>query len=512
MAVRPPVSLDDARGFAQLFEELTKDACVFRSDRLITPNADVVGNILEYMQHTLLSREQLEYCWRRSGVRGQALELDKAGFVTCLCLALLGKQGYIVPDAVPADIQQAAQSVSANVLHFHAGASQLQCTPPPAAVPATAPQAQRMRVDCGTADTIVKLRRTPTANAFLTGASVAHGDEVMLLGTTARAPSDAFSVGVPSDAFVRVSLNNGTEGWLKAKYLRGMSQPASSATSGTMRRHDSSAARPQPSSQRQRVATDCSASGGGSSSGRATVQQRQSRPKYNDPVKVVSGEHEGRYGRICHDAQGHCPYKVRFHDGVAPGWLGETQVEKVSEQEKTRGQQAEKAKAKAANRPNVTDPIKVVSGEHEGRYGRICHDAQDNCPYKVHFHDGEVSDWLGEDDVEKVSEQEKTRGQQAEKGNARGRQQAGASSSSQVASSSTDRNLLMPSHWIQKFAGQHGFAVFHIDCRQQAQLWQAMKKIMHVPDPQNLGWGSALPVLVPTWRHSPVELGSLLSA
>ena len=62
-------------------------------------------------------------------------------------------------------------------------------------------------------------------------------------------------------------------------------------------------------------------------------------------------------------------------------------------------------------RPTTGDPVKVTSGEHDGRYGRVVEDDHDHKPFKVRFFDGSVSKWLQEDAVEKVTEPEKSRAQ-----------------------------------------------------------------------------------------------------
>uniref|UniRef100_A0A7S4B746 Poly [ADP-ribose] polymerase n=1 Tax=Chrysotila carterae TaxID=13221 RepID=A0A7S4B746_CHRCT len=140
-------------------------------------------------------------------------------------------------------------------------------------------------------------------------------------------------------------------------------------------------------------------------------------------------------------------------------------------------------------RLSKTDAVKVMSGEHAGRYGRISEDAQGDEPYRVRFYDGTVSEWMAEDSVCKVSEDEKTRGQQAEKDKADSRQRAEAGLLSHASNASGDPCVVnFPSYWQSKNAGAHGFLVFNIR-RQQSKLFQALKRMMHVPDPLNLGKG-----------------------
>ena len=68
----------------------------------------------------------------------------------------------------------------------------------------------------------------------------------------------------------------------------------------------------------------------------------------------------------------------------------------------------------ASSRPTAGNPVKVLRGEHEGRYGRITTDHHDSIPYKVRFYDGSFSSWLAEDAVKKVSEDEKSEAQAKE--------------------------------------------------------------------------------------------------
>jgi len=137
-----------------------------------------------------------------------------------------------------------------------------------------------------------------------------------------------------------------------------------------------------------------------------------------------------------------------------------------------------------SSRPTTNDPIKVLRGEHEGRYARISTDRQGSKPYKVRFYDGLVSGWLAERDVEKVSEQEKTHEQSREKGAAGEDDGKGRTAGPAVASLG-----VTPSYWVGKYAGQHGFALFHINPNSSLRLWSALEKIMCVPDPHNLGVG-----------------------
>ena len=156
----------------------------------------------------------------------------------------------------------------------------------------------------------------------------------------------------------------------------------------------------------------------------------------------------------------------------------------------------------ASYRPTTGDPVKVLRGEHEGRYGRLTKDDHDSTPYKVRFYDGAVSGWLAEDAVEKVSEQEKSRAQAREKQAAEAEQEDDdlrprrdakkrahkhAAASQQLAPASQPALGNVPEYWEGRYAGEHGFAMFLID--PSSNLWGALNTVMRVPDPNNLGVG-----------------------
>lgn len=227
MAAPLSVSLAHATQFAEFFDRLS-EGVRFGAPRVITPSQHVVTALMEYTKKRLPSKT-LERCWLMSGARGQDAGLDKAGFVACLCLALMVDQGHSLPDAVPAHILEVAQLVSTNCVGFafQAGTSQQQPTPPPDVPPAAC-----------------------------------------------RAPPGSVS-----------------------------------------------------------TATEFG-------HGRFTAS---SRPTAGNPVKVLRGEHEGRYGRITTDHHDSIPYKVRFYDGSFSSWLAEDAVKKVSEDEKSEAQAKEAA-------------------------------------------------------------------------------------------------------------------------------------------------------------------------
>ena len=155
MAAPLSVSLAHATQFAEFFDRLS-EGVRFGAPRVITPSQHVVTALMEYTKKRLPSKT-LERCWLMSGARGQDAGLDKAGFVACLCLALMVDQGHSLPDAVPAHILEVAQLVSTNCVGFafQAGTSQQQPTPPPDVPPAAC------RAPPGSVSTATEFGRSP---------------------------------------------------------------------------------------------------------------------------------------------------------------------------------------------------------------------------------------------------------------------------------------------------------------------------------------------------------------